>query len=57
MMGEKNLLLTSNIESDWTFLMLGTTNPCAVAIATPMLWDPKQITNQCHEAWHLQYKM
>lgn len=39
----KQLKFTSKIERDWTFFMLGTTRPCGVAIAIPMLWDPFQM--------------
>lgn len=35
--GKKKFLLTSNIDSDCTFFMFGTTKPCVVAIAIPML--------------------
>lgn len=38
--------LTSEMERHWTFFMLGTTKPCGVAIATPMLWDPSSQNNE-----------
>ena len=29
--------------------MFGTTKPCAVAIAIPMLWDPRKLNTSCHQ--------
>ena len=43
-------LRTSKIERDWTFFMFGTTKPYGVAMAIPMLWEPKIITENNNDS-------